>query len=101
MAKSKTDNDDTDYVNLVESAKNVIFHGAPGTGKTYLAKQIAAKIVSGGRCDRYSDLAENKSFKDQLGFIQFYPGYDYSNFVEGYKPKPEENELNSHLLPGY
>ena len=98
--KSKTDNGDTDYINLVKSAKNVIFHGAPGTGKTYLAKQIAAKIVSDGRCDQYSDLAENESFKDQLGFIQFYPGYDYSNFVEGYKPKPEENELNLSVTPG-
>lgn len=74
---------------LVESSKNVIFHGAPGTGKTYLAKQIAAKIVSNDCCDQYAKL---ENLQNQVGFIQFYPGYDYSNFVEGYKPSSEENE---------
>ena len=74
---------------LVKSSKNVIFHGAPGTGKTYLAKQIAAKIVSNDCCDQYAKL---ENLQNQVGFIQFYPGYDYSNFVEGYKPSSEKNE---------
>ena len=101
MAKSKTDNDDTDYVNLVKSAKNVIFHGAPGTGKTYLAKQIAAKIVSNNKYE-YSELPPD--LKNRIGFIQFYPGYDYSNFVEGFRPQPSgsstNGEMNFKLQPG-
>lgn len=32
---------------LIES-KNLIFRGAPGTGKSYLAKEIAADIISNG-----------------------------------------------------
>ena len=32
--------------NLLEKNKNLILTGAPGTGKTYLAKQIAKKVVS-------------------------------------------------------
>ena len=79
MAKKKNTLDES--VDLVKSAKNVIFHGAPGTGKTYLAKRVAAKIVSNGCCDQYGELEEE--LQNQIGFVQFYPGYDYSNFVEG------------------
>ncbi|MBQ5475364.1 MAG: AAA family ATPase, partial [Lachnospiraceae bacterium] len=82
---------------LVESSKNVIFHGAPGTGKTYLAKQIAAKIVSNDCCDQYDKL---ENLQNQVGFIQFYPGYDYSNFVEGWKPSTENGDMKFLLTPG-
>lgn len=82
---------------LVEASKNVIFHGAPGTGKTYLAKQIAAKIVSNDCCDQYDEL---ENLQNQVGFIQFYPGYDYSNFVEGYKPSTENGDMKFLLTPG-
>ena len=34
------------YLNLLKNSKNLIFTGAPGTGKTYLASRIAEKIVS-------------------------------------------------------
>ena len=96
MAKKKNTLDES--VDLVKSAKNVIFHGAPGTGKTYLAKRVAAKIVSDGCCDQYGELEEE--LQNQIGFIQFYPGYDYSNFVEGYKPSANNSELDFSLVPG-
>ena len=38
---------------LIES-KNIIFRGAPGTGKSYLAKEIAADIISDGYFDDYT-----------------------------------------------
>ena len=45
---------------LIES-KNIIFRGAPGTGKSYLAKEIAADIISDGYFDDYTLLtAEQK-----------------------------------------
>ena len=34
------------YIKLLQSNHNLILTGAPGTGKTYLAKQIAKQIVS-------------------------------------------------------
>lgn len=69
---------------LIES-KNIIFRGAPGTGKSYLAKAIAADIISNGSVDKYELLDDEQ--KKQMEFVQFHPSYDYSDFVEGLRPK--------------
>ena len=69
---------------LIES-RNIIFRGAPGTGKTYLAREIAADIISDGYFDDFSMLADEQ--KEQVEFVQFHPSYDYSDFVEGLRPK--------------
>ena len=61
--------------NLAEQLKhsrNLILHGAPGTGKTYLAKQIAEKLGA------------------ETDFVQFHPSYDYTDFVEGLRPIKSE-----------
>ena len=72
------------YSYTLLNSKNIIFHGAPGTGKTYLAKEIAADIISNGHCDKYDDLSEEQ--KRQVEFVQFHPSYDYTDFVEGLRP---------------
>lgn len=69
---------------LIES-KNIIFRGAPGTGKSYLAKEIAADIVSNGYVDKWDLLTDAQ--KKQVEFVQFHPSYDYSDFIEGLRPK--------------
>lgn len=73
------------YSPILVASKNIIFHGAPGTGKTYLAKEIAADIISDGSTDNYEDLSAEQ--KDQMEFVQFHPSYDYTDFVEGLRPK--------------
>ena len=73
---------------LIES-KNLIFRGAPGTGKSYLAKEIAADIIRNGDFDDCDSLSDEQ--KKQVEFVQFHPSYDYSDFVEGLRPKLNED----------
>ncbi|GHT03281.1 hypothetical protein FACS189440_01800 [Bacteroidia bacterium] len=61
-------------IELLQSNGNIILTGAPGTGKTYLAKQIA------------------EAMKAESAFVQFHPSYDYTDFVEGLRPtSPDDN----------
>ena len=77
---------------LLESNYNLILTGAPGTGKTYLAKQIAAKMIFGEdkNLDEMNDDEKDK-FEYQYKFVQFHPSYDYTDFVEGIRPVTKEN----------
>lgn len=56
------------YINLLKSNRNLVLTGAPGTGKTYLAKRIAGAM------------------RARTEFVQFHPSYTYSDFVEGLRP---------------
>ena len=53
--------------------KNVILQGAPGVGKSYLAKLIA-----------YAMMKEQDD--SRICYIQFHPNYTYEDFIIGYKP---------------
>ncbi|MBQ1983231.1 MAG: AAA family ATPase [Spirochaetaceae bacterium] len=79
-------------MNLLEVNKNLILHGAPGTGKTYTAKDIAAQMICGKTFSEIeSGSEEEKLFNEQTEFVQFHPSYDYSDFVEGLRPIEGEN----------
>lgn len=74
---------------LLIQNKNLILTGAPGTGKTYLAKNIASQIILN---KDYDESVENDiNFKEQCAFVQFHPSYDYTDFVEGLRPMQDEN----------
>lgn len=73
------------YSKILLQSKNLIFRGAPGTGKSYLAREIATYIVSKGKTIKYDDLSADQ--KKQIEFVQFHPNYDYTDFVEGLRPK--------------
>ena len=57
---------------LDDDYAGVIFTGAPGTSKSWYARQVALKIVDGKTAN--------------LFFIQFHPGYQYEDFIESYVP---------------
>lgn len=79
-----------EYISLLKSSKQIILTGAPGTGKTYTAKELAGQLIGTG-----SDL------KEQMEFIQFHPSYDYTDFIEGLKPyKDPNNQLSFELKNG-
>ena len=77
------------YSAMLLESKNIILRGAPGTGKSFLAKEIAADIISDGLYDNASLLP--LEMQKQMEFVQFHPSYDYSDFVEGLKPKVNDD----------
>lgn len=80
-----------DLLTLLKHNYNLVLNGAPGTGKTYLAKQIACLMLFGKKCKEELNENEQKQFYEQCGFVQFHPSYDYTDFVEGLRPRHDEN----------
>lgn len=90
--QAKDMNNYSNYINLLQKNYNLILNGAPGTGKTYLAKQIAAHIIFDGNVPE--NFEEHPKFIEQCGFVQFHPSYDYTDFVEGLRPTRPNKDGN-------
>lgn len=66
---------------------NVIYHGAPGTGKTYTTLQTVKLLCQG----------DNSRYK----YCQFHPSYSYQDFIEGIKPMGiVGNNVNLEVVNG-
>ncbi len=59
--------------NILKEKKNIILEGAPGVGKTYIAKRLCYAIM-------------RKKEEERLLNIQFHQSYAYEDFVLGYRP---------------
>ena len=86
------------YIKLLLNNSNLILNGAPGTGKTYLAKQVAAQMIYEGNVPE--GFEEDTKFVEQCGFVQFHPSYDYTDFVEGLRPKNDNGNIGFERKDG-
>lgn len=87
---------------IINGAKQIILTGAPGTGKTRMAKEIAEgteKEAEMGTPLPWKEKNEpGKEAKYEL--IQFHPSYDYTDFVEGLRPVEDNNDIKFKKLDG-
>lgn len=63
-------------IELLKRKKNVILQGAPGTGKTFVAKRLAYLLM------------ERKD-NSRVQMVQFHQSLTYEDFVQGYKPSAD------------
>ncbi len=61
------------YLSTWHAKKNLILQGAPGVGKSFVAKRLA-----------YALIGEKNS--DRVETVQFHQSYSYEDFVQGYRP---------------
>ncbi|MBF7060223.1 AAA family ATPase [Campylobacter volucris] len=79
-------NDLEGFKELLKTHKNIIFHGIPGTGKTYTIVNNIKNIIKN---------------ENQMLIAQFHPSFSYEDFIEGIKPAGIENgQLKLELKNG-
>ncbi len=70
---------------LLLDKKNIVLTGAPGVGKTFIAERLAYAIMGEKDIER-------------VKMIQFHSGYNYDNFVMGYRRTSEGDELTTGVF---
>ena len=65
----------TAIIDRWQHKKNLILQGAPGVGKTFLARRLAYALMK-------------ERDPERIGAIQFHQSYSYDDFVRGYRPQP-------------
>ncbi len=68
-----------------EGKLNVVLQGAPGTGKTWLAKRLAYALI-GSR------------IPDAIRSVQFHPNTSYEDFVRGWRPTASDDGVGRLVL---
>ena len=70
---------------LLKDKKQVIFQGPPGTGKTYVAQKLAECLAGS---------------EGRVTLVQFHPSYAYEDFVQGFRPSPQDGQPRFELKDG-
>ena len=74
-----------DIVNLLHHKKNIILEGAPGVGKTFIAKKLAYSMMG------VKDI-------DRVMMVQFHQSYSYEDFIMGFRPTEGGFELKKGVF---
>lgn len=78
-------------INILNSKRQIILQGAPGTGKTFITAEIAIALCDGIEniplsrkeiMERYNQLV----YEGRIDFTTFHQSMDYEEFIEGIKP---------------
>lgn len=94
-----------EIVKILNSKKQIILQGAPGTGKTYYTTQIAIELCDNKSyegiphnqiMDRYNELIK----EERIAFTTFHQSMDYEEFVEGLKPVKDSNPMRFESKAG-
>src|SRR5260370_28914990 len=73
-----------DCERLLETKKQIVLQGAPGTGKTFVAEQLATLWAG-----------DTKRVK----VVQFHESYGYEDFVHGLKPERDPVTKQTAFVP--
>jgi len=76
VVKHETIDNENTVLNLIKSRKYVVLEGAPGTGKTILAKKVGDKLNA------------------EIFFTQFHAETNYSDFIYGIRPSLNQSNLS-------
>lgn len=79
---------------FVMKSRNVVYSGAPGTGKSFMANKIARIIIGNEQKENNEATSKGEdgtNWRDNIEIVQFHPSYDYTDFVEGMRPCKDEN----------
>lgn len=73
--------------NNLNLKKAIVYYGAPGTGKTFKAKNKAKQFI-----DQHRIKIESKTKNNyQVKTVQFHPSYSYEDFIEGIRPSSDKS----------
>jgi hypothetical protein len=64
-----------EMLEALKEKKNVVLQGAPGVGKTFVAKRLAYTLIE-------------SNDQRQVEMIQFHQSYSYEDFIQGFRPIP-------------